>query len=99
MADQILDVDLLAFESGDEQARRAVVDGLMRSLATGFAYVQHDLSEDLVDTAYGLLEQFFSLPAEDKAAFTAPGTHGQTGYTGLLVETAATSTAADWKEM
>jgi isopenicillin N synthase-like dioxygenase len=99
MPDEILDVDLLAFEMGDAGARTAVVDGLVRSLATGFVYVEHDVSADLVDTAYGMLEQFFSLPADDKAAFAAPGTHGQTGYTGLLVETAATSEAADWKEM
>ncbi|MFM7871234.1 MAG: isopenicillin N synthase family dioxygenase, partial [Actinomycetota bacterium] len=28
-----------------------------------------------------------------------PGSHGQTGYTGLLVETAASSDKPDWKEM
>lgn len=99
MADEILEVDLLAFETGGPSARRAVVDGLMRSLTTGFVYVSHDVSEGLIDEAYGLLERFFSLPADDKARFVAPGTHGQTGYTGLLVETAATAEVADWKEM
>lgn len=99
MADEILEVDLLRYEGGDAAARRAVVDGLMRSLATGFVYVDHDVSEDLIDEAYGLLERFFSLPAEVKADAVAPGTHGQTGYTGLLVETAATADVADWKEM
>ena len=99
MADEIGEVDLLRYEQGDGPARRAVVDGLMRSLATGFVYVAHDVSEDLIDEAYGMLEAFFSLPAEEKAAFVAPGTHGQTGYTGLLVETAATADVADWKEM
>jgi isopenicillin N synthase-like dioxygenase len=99
MADEILEVDLLAFERGDGAARRAVVDGLMRSLGTGFVYVQHDVSSDLIDTAYDLLERFFTLPAETKSQFVAEGTHGQTGYTGLLVETAATADVADWKEM
>jgi isopenicillin N synthase-like dioxygenase len=99
MSDEILEVDLLAFENGDADARSAVVDGLMRSLATGFVYVNHDVSEGLIDEAYGLLEQFFSLPGENKARFVAPGTHGQTGYTGLLVEPAATAEVADWKEM
>ncbi len=99
MSDQILEVDLLRFEGGDGAARAAVVDGLMRSLTTGFAYITHDLSADLIDTAYGMLETFFSLPADEKARFVAPGTHGQTGYTGLLVETAATAEVADWKEM
>ena len=31
MNDEILDVDLLAFERGDASARAAVVDGVMRS--------------------------------------------------------------------
>ncbi len=38
-----------------------------------------------------MLVEFFSLPAEEKQRFVAPGTHGQTGYTGLLVETAASA--------
>jgi isopenicillin N synthase-like dioxygenase len=97
--DAILDVDLLAFESGGAGARRAVVDGVMRSLRTGFVYTSHDIGEALLDEAYGMLAEFFAQPPEDKARFVAPGTHGQTGYTGLLVETAAVSDAPDWKEM
>ena len=99
MTNAILDVDLLAFEQGDETARRAVVDGVRRSLQTGFVYTSHDLSEDLLDQAYGMLAEFFSKPMEEKQRFVAPGSHGQTGYTGLLVETAATSDVPDWKEM
>lgn len=99
MTDEILDVDLLRFEKGDRSARDSVVDGLMRSLRTGFVYVNHDVSEDLIDDAYGKLREFFELPSETKSRFVAEGTHGQTGYTGLLVETAATAEVADWKEM
>ena len=99
MTDAILDVDLLAFEQGGPDQRRAVVDGVRRSLATGFVYTSHDLSEDMVDSAYGMLEEFFSLPTETKQQWVAPGTNGQTGYTGLLVETAAISEHPDWKEM
>ena len=99
MTNAILDVDLLAFEQGDETARRAVVDGVRRSLQTGFVYTSHDLSEDLLDQAYGMLAEFFSKPMEEKQRFVVPGSHGQTGYTGLLVETAATSDVPDWKEM
>lgn len=98
-SDQILEIDLLAFESGDAPARAAVVDGVMRSLTTGFLYVSHDVSEDLIDTAYAMLEEFFTKAPEEKSRFVAPGTHGQTGYTELLVETAATADVADWKEM
>ena len=70
-----------------------------RSLATGFVYTRHDLSEDLLDTAYAMLREFFALEPEVKQQFTVPGAHGQTGYTGLLVETAASSDEPDWKEM
>jgi isopenicillin N synthase-like dioxygenase len=97
--DEILDVDLLAFEQGDAAARAAVVDGVMRSLATGFVFCSHDLPADLLDTAYGMLAEFFALPGEAKARWAAPGSHGQTGYTGLLVETAADAEVPDWKEM
>ena len=97
--DQILDVDLLAFESGDSSSRRAVVDGVMRSLTSGFVYTAHDLSVGLLDDAYGKLGQFFSSSNEEKAKYVVPGSFGQTGYTGLLVETAASADVADWKEM
>lgn len=96
---EILDVDLLAFESGSSEARRAVVDGVARSLVTGFVYVEHDLSIDLIDEAYAQLEAFFTLPQESKDAYVVPGSNGQTGYTGLLVETAAIADVPDWKEM
>lgn len=95
----ILDVDLLAFEKGGDVQRRAVVDGVMRSLRNGFVYTSHDISADLLDEAYAMLQEFFTLPVEDKVQASAPGTHGQTGYTGLLVETAAVSDVPDWKEM
>jgi isopenicillin N synthase-like dioxygenase len=98
-ADEILEVDLLRFERGDANARRAIVDGVMRSLRTGFVYTAHDLSEDMLDTAYAMLQQFYALPVETKQSFVAPGTNGQTGYTGLLVETAAIADKPDWKEM
>ena len=96
---EIVDVDLLSFERHTGERRRAVVDGVRRSLATGFVYTSHDLSEDLLDTAYGMLREFFSLPQDVKQEFSAPESHGQTGYTGLLVETAAASDVPDWKEM
>jgi isopenicillin N synthase-like dioxygenase len=99
MADQILDVDLLAFENGSDATRRAVVDGVRRSLTTGFVYTSSDLSDDLLDEAYGMLAEFFSMAPDVKQRFVAPGAHGQTGYTGLLVETAASSDKPDWKEM
>ena len=99
MSDHILEVDLASFESGDSERARAAVDGLMTSLRTGFVYVNHDVPDDLIDSAYGMLEEFFTKEQAEKDQFVAPGTHGQTGYTGLLVETAASADVADWKEM
>jgi len=97
--DAILDVDLLAFEQGTSAERAAVIDGTMRSLETGFVYTGHDVSSDLIDQAYGMLAEFFALDSDTKQNWVAAGTHGQTGYTGLLVETAASSDHPDWKEM
>lgn len=99
MGDEILEVDLLAFERGDAAARRAVVDGVRRSLATGFVYTSHDLGEGFLDEVYGVLGELFALPAEGKQELVVPGSHGQRGYTGLLVETAAGADLPDWKEM
>src|SRR5690348_14084736 len=66
-ANEVLDVDLLAFERGSAAQRRAVVDGVMRSLGTGFVYTSHDLPSDLLDRAYGMLAEFFALDASVKA--------------------------------
>ena len=96
---QILDVDLAAFERGSRSERAAVVDGVMRSLATGFVYVAHDLSEALLDEAYGLLEAFFDLPQPRKDRYVVEGSNGGAGYTGLMTETAAVSDVPDFKEM
>jgi isopenicillin N synthase-like dioxygenase len=95
----ILDVDLDAFEHGGPEARRAVVDGVMRSLGTGFVFCSHDLPGAELDEAYDLLGRFFDLPLEAKRRWTSPDSHGQTGYTAPLVETAAGAEVADWKEM
>ncbi len=99
MTGAILDVDLVAFEKGGTATRNAVVDGVSRSLATGFVYTDHDISETLLDEAYGMLAEFFTQPQPTKDEYVVPGSHAQAGYTGLLVETAASSDVPDWKEM
>ncbi len=99
MAPEILDVDLLRFESGSRDARDAATDGVLRSLETGFVYLAHDLPADLLDEAYGRLQDFFGLDEDAKRACVVPHSNGQSGYTGTLVETAADSDLPDWKEM
>ena len=96
---EILDVDLVAFERGNRAERAAVVDGVMNSLATGFVYVAHDLAEGVIDEAYGQLETFFNLPQDRKDRYIVAGSHGQTGYTPMMTETAAISDIPDLKEM
>ena len=98
-ASEILDVDLLAFETGNEAQRAAVVDGVTRSLKNGFVYTAHDLGDGLLDEAYGMLAEFFGSSADEKMRYHRPETNGQAGYTGLLVETAADADVPDWKEM
>ncbi|MHC4849054.1 MAG: isopenicillin N synthase family dioxygenase [Planctomycetota bacterium] len=98
-AGEILAVDLPAFERGDEKTRRQIVSEVRESLETGFVYVRHDMAEETIDEAYAKLKEFFALDWETKEQYTVEGSFGQTGYTGLLVETATDSAAADWKEM
>lgn len=95
----ILDVDLRRFETGTRPERRAVVDGVLESLETGFVYLRHGLSSDFLDECYEQLGAFFALPIRDKETLQVPGSRGQRGYTGRLIETAASSERADWKEM
>ncbi|GAA2986219.1 isopenicillin N synthase family dioxygenase [Actinokineospora diospyrosa] len=70
-----------------------------QALGQGFFLVRHPISETLLDDAYGGLAEFFALPAAVKATCVVPGTNGQSGYTPALVETAANTTTADWKEL
>jgi isopenicillin N synthase-like dioxygenase len=95
---EILDVALLRFEKGDSNARRAAVDGVMRSLATGFVYLEHDLPNELLDLCYAKLQAFFALTPETKNESRVEGSRGQRGYTGVLIETAAGARHPDWKE-
>ncbi len=97
--DEILDVDLLAFEHGSPAQRRAVTDGVMASLRTGFVYTAHDLAGGLLDDAYDVLARLFALEPDTKARYVDAESLGARGYTGPLTETAAVSDLPDWKEM
>jgi isopenicillin N synthase-like dioxygenase len=64
--DAILDIDVAAYEQGDGLRRRATIDGVRRTLMTGFVYARHSIPADVMDSAYAGLEKFFSLPQEMK---------------------------------
>lgn len=95
----VLEVDLRRFEQLGKSERAAAVDGTRQSLASGFVYLRHDLSAELLDACYADLEQFFSQPLAAKQDVHVPGARGQRGYTGRGIETAATAEQPDWKEM
>ena len=59
MNQEVLDVDMLTFERGSSNTKQAVVDGVMKSLETGFVYTSHDMSQDFLDEVYGMLGEFF----------------------------------------
>ena len=98
--DDILDVDLLAFEQGT--AAQTARSRRRCSPQPGHRVRVH-ASRPVRGPARQRLRrccaEFFSLPQDVKQGFVAPESHGQTGYTGLLVETAASSDVPDWKEM
>ncbi|HEX5567249.1 MAG TPA: 2-oxoglutarate and iron-dependent oxygenase domain-containing protein [Streptomyces sp.] len=70
------------------------------ALRDGFFLVRNSVPESLLDEAYHLLEEFFTLPLEAKKAARVQGSNGQSGYTPPLVETAEKSgETPDWKEL
>ena len=52
MNQEVLDVDMLTFERGSSNTKQAVVDGVMKSLETGFVYTSHDMSQDFLDEVW-----------------------------------------------
>lgn len=96
----ILDLDLAGFESGDPARRRAVIDGVARSLGTAFVVVRSPFEDAFLDEVYGLLATFFDLPQEVKDKYIVEGGKGQTGYTPASIsEVAVGSDRPDAKQM
>ena len=99
MSDEILDVDLLAFENG--HVGPAPCRGRWRHTQPCNRVRLHEPrrlrrpARHRLRDAAGVLREV----ARGEAGARGPGANGQTGYTGLLVETAASSDKPDWKEM
>jgi isopenicillin N synthase-like dioxygenase len=93
-------VDLNDFLSADLQKKDAFVQKLGKAYEeVGFVAVKnHGITADLIANLYGKVQEFFSLPIEEKRIFEIPELAGQRGYTSFGKEHAKGSTAADLKE-
>jgi isopenicillin N synthase-like dioxygenase len=93
-------VNLADFLSGDPQLKQAFVNQLGKAYEdVGFVAVKnHGIPDELIADLYKYVQQFFSLPAEDKKKYEIPGLAGQRGYTSFGKEHAKGSDAPDLKE-
>jgi isopenicillin N synthase-like dioxygenase len=93
-------VDLADFLSGDKKRKDAFVQDLGKAYEeVGFVGVKnHGLTDELIDDLYKYVQQFFSLPLEQKKEYEIPGMAGQRGYTSFGKEHAKGSDAPDLKE-
>jgi isopenicillin N synthase-like dioxygenase len=93
-------VDLRDFLSGDQQKKTAFVQALGKAYEdVGFAAVKnHGISDALIADLYKYVQQFFSLPKEQKKEYERADLAGQRGYTSFGKEHAKGSDAPDLKE-
>lgn len=93
-------VDLNDFLSGDLQKKRSFIQQLGKAYEeVGFVAVKnHGIPADLISDLYKKVQEFFSLPLEEKRLFEIADLAGQRGYTSFGKEHAKGSTAADLKE-
>ncbi|MBL0145974.1 MAG: isopenicillin N synthase family oxygenase [Chitinophagaceae bacterium] len=93
-------VDLAEFLSGDEKRKSAFVQNLGKAYEeVGFVAVKnHGVPDNLIADLYKYVQQFFSLPLEQKKKYEIPELAGQRGYTSFGKEHAKGSEAPDLKE-
>ncbi len=93
-------VDLSEFLSGDEQKKAAFVQQLGKAYEeVGFVAVKnHGVPDELIADLYKYVQEFFSLPLEQKKKYEIPELAGQRGYTSFGKEHAKGSDAPDLKE-
>lgn len=93
-------VDLQDFLSGDAAKKQAFVNKLGKAYEdVGFVAVKnHGIPDDLIRDLYKYVQQFYSLPSEEKKKYEVPGLAGQRGYTSFGKEHAKGSDAPDLKE-
>jgi isopenicillin N synthase-like dioxygenase len=93
-------VDLAEFLSGDPERKAAFVQELGKAYEeVGFVAVKnHGVPDELIANLYKYVQEFFSLPAEQKKQYEIAGLAGQRGYTSFGKEHAKGSEAPDLKE-
>jgi isopenicillin N synthase-like dioxygenase len=93
-------VDLSRFLSADPEKKNQFVQDLGKAYEeVGFVAVKnHGISDELIADLYKYVQQFFSLPLEQKKQYEIKGLAGQRGYTSFGKEHAKGSEAPDLKE-
>jgi isopenicillin N synthase-like dioxygenase len=93
-------VDLAEFLSGDSVRKDAFVQQLGKAYEeVGFVAVKnHGVPDELIADLYKYVQEFFSLPSNQKRAYEIPELAGQRGYTSFGKEHAKGSDAPDLKE-
>lgn len=93
-------VDLADFLSNDAQKKNDFVQALGSAYeSVGFVAVKnHGITDQLIEDLYRTVQQFFSLPLEQKRKYEIAGLAGQRGYTSFGKEHAKGSEAPDLKE-
>jgi isopenicillin N synthase-like dioxygenase len=93
-------VDLADFLSGDPKKKSDFVQALGKAYEdVGFVAVKnHGVPDELIGDLYKYVQQFFSLPLEQKRNYEIAELAGQRGYTSFGKEHAKGSDAPDLKE-
>jgi isopenicillin N synthase-like dioxygenase len=98
--DEIPSLDLKDFTEGNDEQRKRFVERLGNAYQNiGFVAIKnHGLSDELVNTLYSSIKEFFALPEEIKRKYEKPELAGQRGYTGKMKEHAKGRNTGDLKE-
>lgn len=97
---KVPELSLKDLTDGGEASRENFIEDLYVGLKRfGFIVLKdHPIDADLLDRAYALQEQLFSLPEETKRAYAIEDGSGQRGYTPFGQEHAKNSSYPDLKE-
>src|SRR3954471_19869737 len=93
-------INLQDYLSDDPERRKAFIQEIGRAFEeTGFVAVEgHGIPQAMIDKFYGLVEEFFALPVDDKLEYEKVEYAGQRGYTSFGREKAKQAQVADLKE-